>query len=114
MYLSKNIRLNYTTKAGNAASLHTLDRLLSLPAGPLYALPARAPRKNQTPLCLKPARSLPSALEKPGTSADKTAMTTACPRALYAPNPPQLDEPWLKIALLLVAVVLIAAVIVGS
>ena len=41
-------------------------------------------------------------------------MTTACPRALYAPNPPQLDEPWLKIALLLVALALIAAIVLGS
>ena len=41
-------------------------------------------------------------------------MTAACTRTLYAPNPPQLDEPWLKLAAVLVVAILIAAVALGS
>jgi len=45
-------------------------------------------------------------------------MTAANTQTLYAPNPPQLDEPWLKLAVICVAVVLIvtlvAALAVGS
>ncbi len=40
--------------------------------------------------------------------------TAACPRTLYAPNPPQLDDPWLKIALVIVTIILLAALALGS
>ena len=54
-------------------------------------------------------------LEKPVTLTDTTViMTTSCTRTLYAPNPPQIDEPWLRIALLLVVLVLIASAVLGS
>ena len=35
-------------------------------------------------------------------------MTATCTQTLYAPNPPQLDEPWLKIAFIAVAVIVVA------
>ena len=45
-------------------------------------------------------------------------MTPTCTQTLYAPNPPQLDEPWLKIAVICVAVVfvvtLVAALVTGT
>ena len=58
-------------------------------------------------------------LQNPRISADKErTMTATCTQTLYAPNPPQLDEPWLKLAVICVAVVLIvtlvAALAVGS
>jgi len=41
-------------------------------------------------------------------------MTTASTQTLYAPNPPQLEEPWLKAALLIVALVFLTAIVMGS
>ena len=37
-------------------------------------------------------------------------MTATCTQTLYAPNPPQLDEPWFKLAVIVVAVVLVVTV----
>lgn len=41
-------------------------------------------------------------------------MTAALTQTLYAPNPPQLDEPLLKAALIVIVVILAAAFAVGS
>jgi hypothetical protein len=66
-------------------------------------------------LYLKPAYSSLSDLKKPALLPDTLGiMTTACTQTLYAPNPPQLEEPWLKAALLIIALVLLAAVVLGS
>jgi hypothetical protein len=41
-------------------------------------------------------------------------MIAACTQTLYAPNPPQLEEPWFKAALLIVGIVLLAALVFSS
>jgi hypothetical protein len=38
-----------------------------------------------------------------------TVTTAACTRTLYAPNPPQLDDPWLRGMIILLAVCGLAA-----
>jgi hypothetical protein len=53
-------------------------------------------------------------LEKLAALPDNRVMTTAPTQTLYAPNPPQLDEPWLKAAVVMVALVLLAALSLGS
>lgn len=35
-------------------------------------------------------------------------------QTLYAPNPPQIDEPWLKAVVVVIALVLIAALAAGA
>ena len=41
-------------------------------------------------------------------------MTAASTQTLYAPNPPQLDEPWLKAALVVIGVIVLAILAAGS
>ena len=41
-------------------------------------------------------------------------MTTASTQTLYAPNPPQLEEPWLKAAVVIIALVVTAALAAGG
>ena len=41
-------------------------------------------------------------------------MTAASTRTLYAPNPPQFDEPWIKLVLGLAAVLLVAVFAAAS
>lgn len=77
----------------------------------------KPPLGNEGRLFLVPLPPAPTplgcrlGLQKQGAFADTNGvMTATLTRTLYAPNPPQLDDPWVKIVLL---VLLGAAAIFG-